>query len=314
LALRKHGLKEAVATLGTALSETPVRKLKGIGKEAVVVFDADEAGKAAALRTLPIFLNERLSARAVILPKGHDPDSFVNDNGQEAFSKLLDAAPSLFDFYMDHKLGQGTENIDHKIDVLEEMLPIVAKVRNETQRALYTRRLSERCEVAESVVISALRGVKQPDVKGHRNNEIKRQLTSIDANRSIGEIQFLNLLLHYPETVADLKGRRCRGLISDPMIRRIVDVIFEGNARSEKMTFETIQECLDHDEDRVWLREFGFRPAFCSDKEVEQAVREFIEKAQKKKIADSFKKAMGDPQALNEILKQKAQAGGPFGS
>jgi DNA primase len=312
LALRKHGLKEVVATLGTALSETPVRKLKGIGKEAVVVFDADEAGKAAALRTLPIFLNERLSARAVILPKGHDPDSFVNSNGQEAFSKLLDTAPSLFDFYMDHKLGQGTENIDHKVNILEEILPILAKVRNETQRSLYIRRLSERCEVGESVVISALRGLKEPPLKRRRDDEIKRQLTSNNANRSIGEIQFLNLLLHYPETVADLKGRRCRGLISDPMIRRIVDVIFEGNAGSQTMTFETIQEYLDHDEDRVWLREFGFRPAFCSDKEVKQAVQDFIEKAQKKKIADSFKKAMGDPQALNEILKRKVQAGRHF--
>ena len=314
LALRKHGLKEVVATLGTALSETPVRKLKGIGKEAVVVFDADEAGKAAALRTLPIFLNERLSARAVILPKGHDPDSFVNSNGQEAFSKLLDAAPSLFDFYMDHKLGQGTENIDHKVNILEEILPILAKVHNETQRALYIRRLSEKCEIAESVVISALRRAKQPALRNRHKSEIKRSLTSRDANRSIGEIQFLNLLLHYPETVADLKGRHCRGLISDPMIRRIVDVIFEGNARSETMTFETIQERLDHHEDRVWLREFGFRPAFCSDREVKQAVREFIEKAQKKKIEDSFKEAMGNPQALNEILKRKVAAGGPFGS
>lgn len=314
LALRKHGLEEVVATLGTALSEIPVRKLKGIGKEAVVVFDADEAGKAAALRTLPIFLNERLSVKAVILPKGHDPDSFVNSNGHEAFSKLLDTAPSLFDFYMDQKLGQDTENIDHKVNILEEIFPILAKVRNETQRALYIRRLSERCAVAESVIISALRGVKQPDLKRRRNNEIKRHLTSNNANRSIGEIQFLNLLLHYPETVADLKGRRCRGLISDPMIRRIVDVIFKGNAGNQTMTFETIQEYLDQDEDRVWLREFAFRPAFCSDKEVKQAVQDFIEKAHKKNLSDSFKKAMGDPQALNEILKRKVQAGRHFGS
>ena len=71
------------------------------------------------------------------------------------------------------------------------------------------------------------------------------------------------------------------------------------------MTFEAIQERLDHDEDRVWLREFGFRPAFCSDREVKQAVRDFIAKARKKKIAESFKAAMGDPRAINEILKRK---------
>ena len=140
LALRKHGLNEVVATLGTALSETPVRKLKGIGNEAIVVFDADEAGKAAALRTLPIFLNERLSAKAVVLPDGHDPDSFINANGPVAFRDLLEVAPSLFDFFMDHKLGKDIADIDHKVDVLEEILPILAKVRNEAQRALYVKR------------------------------------------------------------------------------------------------------------------------------------------------------------------------------
>ena len=314
LALRKHGLKEVVATLGTALSEIPVRKLKGIGKEAVVVFDADEAGKAAALRTLPIFLNERLSAKAVVLPKGHDPDSFINSSGREAFSKLLDAAPSLFDFYMDQKLGSRTQNIDQKVSILEEILPILAKVRNETQRSLYIRRLSEKSEIAESVVLSALGGIKQSSAKGRFKNEIKRQFASVNANRSIGEIQLLNLLLHYPETVADLRGHHCRLLISDPMIRRIVDVIFDSHGNSKTMTFETIQERLDHDEDRVWLREFGFRPAFCSDREVKQAVRDFIVKARKKKIAESFKTAMGDPQAINEILKRKIEAGGPVGS
>ncbi|MCF8127771.1 MAG: DNA primase [Deltaproteobacteria bacterium] len=308
LALRGHGLKEVVATLGTALSEIPVRKLKGIGKEAIVVFDADEAGKAAALRTLPIFLNEQLSARAVVLPKGHDPDSFINSEGRGAFSKLLDDAPLLFDFYVDQKFERGSQNIDRKVSILEEILPIMAKVRNETQKALYVRRLSEKTDVAESVLLSALKS-KPSVVKNHLKNDTRQEFSDVNANRSIGEIQLLNLLLHYPETVAHLKGRHCRMLISDPTIRRIVDIIFDVYGNSETVTFETIQERLDRDEDRVWLREFGFRPAFCSDREVKQAVCDFIAKAQKEKIANSFKKAMGDPQAINEILKRKVKAG-----
>ncbi len=308
LALRSHGLKEVVATLGTALSDSPVRKLKGIGKEAIVVFDADEAGKAAALRTLPLFLNEQLSARAVVLPKGHDPDSFINSEGREAFSKLLNAAPSLFDFYVDQKLQNGSQDIDRKVRIVEEILPIMAKVRNETQRALYLKRLSEKTDVAESILLSALKNKTSP-LKNHVKNDITSQITSTNAKRSIGEIQLLNLLLHYPETVPDLKGRHCRLLISDPTIRRIVDIIFDVHSHSETITFETIQDRLDRDEDRVWLREFGFRPAFCSDREVKQAVCDFIAKAQKEKIANSFKKAMGDPEAINELLKRKVKAG-----
>jgi len=61
LALKKHGFNEAVATLGTALTRDHIRKLKGYTKEAVVVFDADAAGKGAAIKSLPLFLNEGLS-------------------------------------------------------------------------------------------------------------------------------------------------------------------------------------------------------------------------------------------------------------
>ncbi len=312
LALRRHGLKEVVATLGTALSETPVRKLKGIGKEAVVVFDGDDAGKKAALRTLPVFLNERLSAKAVALPAGHDPDSFVNSKGRDAFSDLLDKAPSLFDFYVDQKLGpHAGGDIEHKVSVLDEILPIVEKVQNETQRSLYIRRLSEKADIAESVLFSALKKAKRTAINDPLKRDVKRPVSSSGQSRSVGEMQLLNLLLHYPETVSELKGHDCRGLISDPVIRRVVDIIYEGHGHPEKTTFEGIQERLEHAEDRVWLREFGFRPAFCSQGEVKQAVQDFIAKARNKKITDSFKKATGDPAAINEILKKKVKAGGP---
>ena len=69
LALRRHGLGEVVATLGTALTSDHIRKIKGIAREAVVVFDPDEAGVGAVLKSLPIFLNEGLRARAVELPE-----------------------------------------------------------------------------------------------------------------------------------------------------------------------------------------------------------------------------------------------------
>ena len=316
LALRKHGLKEVVATLGTALSEIPVRKLKGIGKEAVVVFDGDDAGKKAAMRTLPIFLNERLSARAVALPAGHDPDSFVNREGLNAFSELLEGAPSLFDFYVDQKLGSRTQDIEHKMSVLDEILPIVGKVRNETQRSLYISRLSEKAGIAESVLLSALKDADRTFNNDRIKEDMKRPLPSSGQNRSVSENHLLNLLLHYPKTVAELKGRHCRGLISDPVIRRIVDIIYEEHGRSESMSLEAIQERLEHAEDRVWLREFGFRPPFCSQEEVEQAVRGFIVKAENKKIADSLRnnEVRGDAVALNKVLylkKKKVRTGGP---
>ena len=143
LALRRHGLDEVVATLGTALTGQHIRKIKGYAKEAVVVFDSDEAGRNAALRSLPLFLNEGLPARAVVLPNGHDPDSFVNRNGLPEFLKLLDSASSMFDFFLDQKLTQKGSDIERKVQVLKEILPVLSQLRNTAQRSLYAGRLSE---------------------------------------------------------------------------------------------------------------------------------------------------------------------------
>ena len=125
IALKKHGFQEAVATLGTALTDSHVRKLKGYAKEAVVVFDSDEAGKSAALKSLYVFANEGLPARAVVLPSGHDPDSFVNENGLDRFQDLMDQALPMFDFFMDQKLT-GADSDEGKVRALKEISPVLS--------------------------------------------------------------------------------------------------------------------------------------------------------------------------------------------
>jgi DNA primase len=73
----------------------------------LVVFDADAAGRAAALRSLSIFLDEGMAARVMVLPQNEDPDSFVNKHGLDAFRDLMDRSVPVFDFYMDQKLAEG---------------------------------------------------------------------------------------------------------------------------------------------------------------------------------------------------------------
>lgn len=311
LALQRHGINEAVATLGTALSESPLRKLKGLAGEVVVVFDADEAGKTAALRTLPLFLNEGLSAGAVMLPDGHDPDSFVNDRGPDAFIKLLDAAPSLFDVYVDEKLKQSRGKIDHRVHVLEEMLPILRNMVNETQRAVYARRLAEKSNVSETVILSALDPSRKSRKEPAASDETGQQFATLNTRRPIGDIQLLSLLLHYPETIKHFSGDDLSGMIADPMISRIVGAVIAEDGNRDQVSVDVIQKKLEREEDRVWLREFVFRPPFCAPEEIEQAVADFKNRVLKKKIADSLRMAMGNPEAINKVLKLKIETGRP---
>jgi DNA primase len=76
------------------------------------------------MRAFPLFLNEGISAKVLVLPQGEDPDSFVNRCGLDEFRELLKGAIPIFDFYLDQALARMDGGIDGQIKVLGEVLPI----------------------------------------------------------------------------------------------------------------------------------------------------------------------------------------------
>jgi DNA primase len=314
LSLRKHGLKEVVATLGTALTSRHVRKLKGYADEAIVVFDADEAGKAAALRSLPVFSNEGLSARAVVLPEEHDPDTFVNANGLDFFCELLDQASPMFDFFIEQRLSERDSD-EAKVGALKEILPVLSEIRDFTLRSLYVRRLSERIGVKEDAVLSEVaRFMKMPSGAAFER-KINGQMTAgKKAQKSLTDLQLLNLLVHYPETVSRLMACDCQILLSDPVVVKIVDTIFNEFNQEVPFSPEKLLDSLDSESACERVREVLHRPFVCSQQDVEQAVVEFEEEVYQAKIAASFQRAKerGDIERLVQLTKLKTQ--GPLRS
>ncbi len=94
IALDQAGFPEAVAPLGTAVTEDQIREMWRLAPEPLMCFDGDKAGQRAAIRvverSLPL-LKPGHSLRFVYLPEGEDPDSFVNGQGHQAFEKLINA-------------------------------------------------------------------------------------------------------------------------------------------------------------------------------------------------------------------------------
>ncbi|MCK5734206.1 MAG: DNA primase, partial [Candidatus Latescibacteria bacterium] len=102
LRLMQSGIEHVVASSGTAFTPEQAKLLSRYGDRVVLVYDADQAGSAAALRGIDILLAADLDVRVISLPEGHDPDSFVREEGPDRFLNLLqDAQPIL-----DYKLSQ----------------------------------------------------------------------------------------------------------------------------------------------------------------------------------------------------------------
>jgi DNA primase len=101
LALAQAGIGHVVASLGTALTLGQLEVVKRFTRNVVAFFDGDNAGRAAAEKSLPIFFEAGLWGRAAFLPGADDPDTFVRREGADAALALIGRAIPLFEFYLD---------------------------------------------------------------------------------------------------------------------------------------------------------------------------------------------------------------------
>ncbi len=106
------GVQNVVAPQGTAFTDQHARIIKRYVDEVVLCFDSDEAGQNAAVRSLDHLLASGLAVRVAVMPKPHDPDSFIKANGGEAFRKLVENAEGFFDYYLNRLCAQN--EIEHR--------------------------------------------------------------------------------------------------------------------------------------------------------------------------------------------------------
>ncbi|MFV0544315.1 MAG: DNA primase [Marinicella pacifica] len=123
VALHRHGIKNAVATLGTATSRDHIALLFKTWPKVVFCFDGDRAGRQAAekalMTALPMYLDDKI-IEFLFLPDKHDPDSYVNRQGAEAFSQALKAAQPLSQFLLDTiSRGIDIQTLDGKAQLHE---------------------------------------------------------------------------------------------------------------------------------------------------------------------------------------------------
>jgi DNA primase len=141
LTLTKHGFK-AVATMGTAMSITQMKRLFHLFKEVIICFDGDQAGKTAAWRTLemslPIF-QDGWSLRFIHLPSD-DPDRYLNQQGPDAFKNLLNKAQPFEDFLFNQLTSQQEPTLAGKTRFVQRAQTLIKKMpRSLTQHQLLDR-------------------------------------------------------------------------------------------------------------------------------------------------------------------------------
>jgi DNA primase len=152
------GVEEAVATCGTALTPLHGRLLRRFADTVCVNFDQDEAGQRAARKSLEVLLGEGLRVRVVELPEGHDPDSFLKEEGGDVYRRRLDEAPEALEWLM--RRAEETHDVstpEGKARFLTTLLPALMRMESPVERSAWLARAVERGGLDEAAAREEMR-------------------------------------------------------------------------------------------------------------------------------------------------------------
>jgi DNA primase len=179
LALHQHGIENSVATLGTALTADHVKLLTRYARRMILVYDSDEAGIRSAQRCIETFWKEHVDFRRedvfsedkadthiLVLPAGHDPDSYIFEHGPEAFTEAASGSPGIITFLMDCAVRKHGLTTEGKIRIISELQEPLAAINDQIAQAIYIQQLAERIGIAESAVLERIRALATRQSRG----------------------------------------------------------------------------------------------------------------------------------------------------
>lgn len=240
LTLHQAGIKNTVAALGTALTEHQIQLLKRYSADIITVFDADQAGEKAMARSLEPFLKNGVSPRVIVLPKGEDPDSFVRQQGGEAFKKKIAGAGFLLEFVIERIISRhDIASPRGKVAVCDEIAPLLGQIADSLERELYEQQVARRIGISQAQIRS--RGPAQKAAP-----EAARSLKeSATGSAGSAELLIIKLLVANPEYLNRIDGNIFEDFTQldlKNLGRAIIDMYRSGGALDIPRLSESIAE------------------------------------------------------------------------
>ncbi len=195
--LVQAGIRNVVASSGTALTPEQAKMLRRYCRKVFLVFDPDPAGINAASRGMEVLAREGLEIGVVSLPEGDDPDTFVKQNGPDAFGALLEKAESFIDFRLRLAIAQhGLEKPESKDRIMAEMAECLLAVQSEALRESYAQRIESQLRLSSAATRSVLQQARRK--KTRSTGQDSRAPRSGAKQTYMAELQVLGHLITEP--------------------------------------------------------------------------------------------------------------------
>jgi DNA primase len=306
ISLHCAGVSNAVATLGTSVTEEQIGRLRNYSENITLMLDGDEAGIKSALRLLAMFGEMGINGSMVVLPDGHDPDSFVRKEGLEGIETVLKEKKPLLDYFFEFNVRKhGLKSVEARLAFIRSVLPFVEDMRDPVKRRLYTRRLGELTGVEEHLFLDGMKAADRPQAS----------VNLVDSRSSIDE-KVVGVMLNRPEFIDFLAGKGVEDCIRNKDLREIFVRAVDYHKSKATLDLKIFMNVLDRPELRDKAVSTSMDVADFDQEEMELIVSDYLKHVESQLMREEARgiterlaeaERRGDMSALQELLEKKKQ-------
>lgn len=229
ISLHQYGIKNAVASLGTAFTVQQAKLLKRYANEIIIAYDSDTAGQKATLKGLSILENEGCIVKVLTLPKGMDPDEFVRKEGQDAFNSLLDESLSLIEYKIyNAKKSIDPKTLEHRVRFTKKLANILGTLESPIEIDAYIKKYSKEMQISEEAIYAELSKIKKKNTNGNNRHNIISEFDKKDEplnGQIIAEKKLLNICIQHLDKAKDIFDKIEPECFSVPLHEKIAFII-----------------------------------------------------------------------------------------
>ena len=240
IALHQAGFDSAVASLGTSLTAEHAQLLARYFQQAVIAYDSDGAGVAAAQRAIPLLERAGLKVRVLRMTGAKDPDEYIKGFGREAFARLLDQSENQVDYRLEQiRKKFNLEDDVQRVAFLQEAAQLIASLHSPVEREIYGGHAAQTAGVTNEAMAQEVKKAFNARVRKENRQRERRELSPAtklqpDA-RSLryenirsarAEEGVIRLLMKDPGLIGRLDGLTS-GEFSSPLLGKTFDLILE---------------------------------------------------------------------------------------
>ncbi len=239
MAFYQAGIKNTVASSGTALTVEQIQLIKRLTKNILVIFDGDRAGISAALRGIDMILEQDLNVKVLLLPDGEDPDSFSKKvSTDELILYLTDNIQDFINFKATLLQEEARKDPVKKGELIRNIIESIAKIPNAVQQEIYIKEVARIMDISEGVLFRelaiVLKGISRRAEKDALRKKYQESLkpvvktpsqTPVLSQRNVLEREIIKLLLLYGDKEVEVEDWDVKEIPednSDPILEKFV--------------------------------------------------------------------------------------------